>query len=100
MVTAVFIRIDDRRVTGDRFAENPVTGGLVAMSNHPTPLFPGLAADNMNDRRPVVVIGAVARLLVGASSRQVVGGAMGRTFFPPRSGKSHPPRTSGHPSDL
>src|SRR5206468_1438005 len=98
VITAVLVRIDDRAGGGHGFRQNALTGGLVAVADYPAPLFSTLSADDMNDWRPVVVIGAVTHLFIGAAARWVERVAMRRTFFPRRSGRFHPPRTSGHPS--
>src|SRR6266508_2004828 len=63
MVTAVLVRIDDRCIMRDGFAQNTLAGGLIAVANHPTSLFPALTTDDMNDWRAVIVIGAMPRLL-------------------------------------
>ena len=84
MVTAILVRIDDRRVCWHGFGQNALTGGLVTVTNHPAALFATLAADDMNDRRPVVVVGAMARLFIGAAAGRIGWVAMRRTFFPRR----------------
>jgi hypothetical protein len=84
MVTAVLVGIDDRPLRWNRFGENAVTGGFVTVRNHPAALFARVAADDMNDRRTVVVIGTMPRLLIRAAAGWIVRVAMGCTFFPPR----------------
>jgi hypothetical protein len=98
VVTAVLIRIDNRRVGRDGFGQNALTGGFVTVTDHLAPLFAGVTADDMNDRWPVVVVGPMARLFIGAAAGRVVRVAMGRRCRPLHSGKVHPPRTSGPPS--
>ena len=98
MVTAVLVRINDRRNTRYGFTQNTLAGSLITMPDHPTALFPGLATDDMNDGWAVIVIGAMPRLLIGAPPRGIVHLVMRRTFFPWRSGTAHPARTSAHPS--
>lgn len=99
MITAVLVRIDDRRITGHGFTQNPLAGGLITVADYPTALFAGLPTDDMNDGWAVIVIGTMPRLLIGAPPRRIVGVGMGRTFFPQRSGRVHPPRRSDRPSD-
>src|SRR5690242_14773201 len=72
VVTAVLIRIDHRRVVWDGFGQNALTGGLVAVGDHPTAFFATLPADNVNDWWAVVVIGAMPRLFIRAAPRRVV----------------------------
>jgi hypothetical protein len=87
MVTAILVRIDDCCIPRDSFAQNTLTGGLITMADHPTALFPSLTTDDMNDRRPVIVIGAMPGLLhpegtrpADAADRQADNGAY---FFSP-----------------
>src|SRR5262245_5336002 len=98
MVTAVLVRIDDRSITRDGFAQNALAGGLVTVADHPAALFTTLAADDMNDRWSVVIVGAVACLLVRAATRRIVHVGMRRTFFPRRSDKVHRPQRAVLPS--
>jgi hypothetical protein len=55
VVTAVLIRIDDRRVGRNGFAQNALAGDFVAVADQRAALFTRLAADDMNDRRLVAV---------------------------------------------
>src|SRR6266498_5898888 len=100
MIAAVLVRVDDRPIAHHSFGKNALAGRLVAMPDHPAALFAAVATDDMDDRWPVVVIGAMPPLFIGAPARPIVRVAMGRTFFPPRSGRSHLPRRSAHPSLL
>src|SRR5262245_36034760 len=52
MVTAILVRIDDRRVCWHGFGQNALTGGLITVTNQRAALFASLAADDLNDRRP------------------------------------------------
>jgi hypothetical protein len=61
--------------------------------DHPAAFFFCLAADDVDDRRPVVVHRSVSRSLVRTSAGWIVWVTMGRTFFPRRSGRPHRPRT-------
>ena len=81
VVTAVLIRIDHRRVVWNGFGQNALTGGLVAVPDHPAAFFARLAADDVDDRWPVVVYCSVSRSLVRPSARRVVRVRMRRTFF-------------------
>lgn len=98
VVTAVLVRVDDRRFNGNGFRQNAVTGGFVAVCNHPASLFARLTIDDMQNWRAIIVIGAVSRLLIRATTRWITRLRMGRTFFPPRSDRSHRPRTFALPS--
>jgi hypothetical protein len=82
MVAALLVRIDDRGLRRHGFTQNTRAGGLITVTDHQTAVFPGLATDDMNDRRAVILIGTVPRLLIGAPPREIVGVGMGRTFFP------------------
>jgi hypothetical protein len=53
LVTAVLIRIHHRRVVWDRLSENALTGDLVAVPDQWAAFFARLAADDVDDRRPV-----------------------------------------------
>jgi hypothetical protein len=77
MLTAVLVQVDDRPLRCNRFGENAVTGGFVAVHNHPAALFARLPADDMNDRRAVVVIATMPRLLHPEGTRR--GGEVDRS---------------------
>jgi len=98
VVTALFVRIDDRPFWRYCFSKNTLASGLVALADHPAALFATLAADNVNDRRPIVVVGARAWRLSRTTTWRVVRIAMRRTFFPLRSGTTRRPRRSALPS--
>jgi hypothetical protein len=82
VVTAILIGVDNRPLRWNGFGQNAVAGSLVAMPDYPTTLFARLATDDMNDRRPIVVIGAMSRLFIRAATGWIVRVAMRRTFFP------------------
>jgi hypothetical protein len=82
MIAAVLVRVDDRPIAHHSFGKNALAGRLVAMPDHPAALFAAVATDDMDDRWPVVVIGAMPPLFIGAPARPIVRVAMGRTFFP------------------
>jgi hypothetical protein len=84
MVAAVLVRVDDRPITWNGFGQDTVASGFIAMPNHPTALFARFTADDMNDRRSVVVIAAVSWLLIRSTARWIIWVPMGCTFFPPR----------------
>lgn len=98
MVTAVFIGVDHRRGTRDRFTENALAGCRIAMADHPAAFFARVATNDVNNWRTIIGVGAVARLFVRPTAWWVVWIAMGRAFFSPRSGRSHQPQTSARPS--
>jgi hypothetical protein len=97
VVTAILVGVDNRPFRWNRFGQNTVAARLVAMPDYPTALFARLATDDMNYRRPIVVIGPMSRLFIRAATGWIVRVAMRRTFFPRRSDRSHRPRTSGLP---
>jgi hypothetical protein len=77
MVTAVLIRIDDRGISRHGFTQNTLAGGFITVADYPAALFAGLATDDMNDRRSVIVIGAMPWLLIGPPPRRIIGIVMG-----------------------
>src|SRR5262245_272982 len=93
MVTAVLVGIDDRGIRRHGFTQNTLAGGLITVADHPAALFATLTTDDMNDGRAVIIIGAMPWLLIGPPPWRIVGIEMGRTFFPPRSGRAHLPQT-------
>ena len=84
MVTAIVVGVNDRPIRRNCFSENTVTSGCIAVRDYPTALFARVATDDMNDRRSVVVIGAMARLLIRAAAGRVIRVAVRVAFFPPR----------------
>src|SRR5262245_37449092 len=82
LVTAILVRIDHRGITRDGLAENALAGTFVTVTDHPAPLLPTVSADDMNDRRPVIVVRTVTPVFVRAAARGIVHVAMRRTFFP------------------
>ena len=82
-------RTASRKVFGDEGTARP----RVRVVAHPQALLARVARDDADDGGPIVGIGAVAFALIGASTWRVTGIAMGRAFFPPRSGTVRPPQT-------
>ncbi len=76
-----------------------VAGLLIGMLADPKAMFAALARDQMNDRWPVVRIGAAATLVIGAPAWRIGQVAMGRTFSPPRSDRVHRPQRLSPASD-
>jgi hypothetical protein len=70
-------------IIGDERAASP----CVRVVAHPKALLARVPRNEADDGGPIVGIGAVALALIGASTRWVTGIAMGRAFFPPRSGR-------------
>ncbi len=83
VVAPVLVRIDDRPIRRNRFGQDAMTGRLVAMSDHPATFFARLTADDMDDRRTVVLIGTMPRLLIRATAGRIVRVAMRVAFFSP-----------------
>src|SRR5687768_7307928 len=76
-------------IVGDERAASP----CVCVVTHPKALLTRVARNNADDGGPIVGIRAVAFALIGASTWRVPGIAMGRAFFPPRSGTVRRPQT-------
>ena len=76
-------------IVGDERAARP----CVCVVAHPKALLTRVTRNNADDGGPIVGIRAVAFALIGASTWRVTGIAMGRAFFPPRSGRVRRPQT-------
>jgi hypothetical protein len=83
-----------RNVVGNQL----VAGPRVCVITHPKPLLPRLPRDHADDRGAIVGVGAVSFALIAAPPWRVGGIAMGRAFFPRRSGTVHRPRRRYQPS--
>jgi hypothetical protein len=70
VLTTIVVRVDDRPLSRNGFGENTMTRSCVAVRNRPTALFARFAADTMNNRWAVIVIGAVSRLLHPEGTRR------------------------------
>jgi len=88
-VTGVQERALQRDILGDPgSARTPVR-----MVTYPKTLLPRLARDHPDAGWALMGVGAVPLPFSGASAWRIVGGALGRTCFPQRSGRVHrPPR--------
>jgi hypothetical protein len=94
VVAPILIRVDDRPDRWNRLGDDAFAGGTIRMSDDPTAFFARLSADDMDERRPIVVHRPVTWSLVRPTARWVIGVAMRGTFFPPRSDTARRPRTS------
>jgi hypothetical protein len=84
-----FIGVDDSPGLGkgvDLFFQS----GSVGMMDDPQADLPTLTAHRTNDRRAVILIGAVAALFVGSAAGWILWIGVILTFFPPRSETFHP----------
>jgi hypothetical protein len=94
LVAPILIRVDDRPDRWNRLGDDAFAGDTIRMSDDPAAFFAGLSADDMDDRRPVVVHRPVTWSFVRSTARWIIGVEMGRTFFPPRSDTVRRPRMS------
>lgn len=60
-------------------------GWLVGMRNDGQPYLPTLTPKGPDDRRTIILIGAMTFAFIGATTRWIVGVEMRFAFFPPRS---------------
>ena len=72
VVAPLLVRIDDRPIRRNRFGQDALIGRLVALSDQWATFFARLTADAMDDRRTVVLIGTMPRLLIRATARRIV----------------------------
>jgi hypothetical protein len=98
VIALPFISVQDRALQWDILGDQVSARVPVRMVAHPKTLLPRLARDNTNDGRSIIGIGAVPPPFIGPAARRVAGVAMGRTFFPQRSGRVHPPQRRYRPS--
>ena len=88
-LVGVQLRAASRKVFGDEGTARP----CVRVVAHPKALLARVPRDDADNGGPIVGIGAVSPALIGASTWWVTGIAMGRAFFPPRSGRVRQPQT-------
>ena len=81
-------RAASRKVCDDE----PMTSPPVRVVAHPKTLLARLTRDQTDERRPIIGVGAVAFALIRAAAGRIMRVAMGRAFFPPRSGITRPPQ--------
>jgi len=81
MITPILVRIHNRLIGRDGFRKNALTGGLITVCDHPTPFFARLPADDVNDWRPIVVVGTLSWPFIRPAARRIIGIEMRRTFF-------------------
>jgi hypothetical protein len=74
------------------FHHELMTRPSVRVVAHPKTLLARVAGDDADDGKTIIGIRAVPLALIGASPRWVTGIAMGRAFFPPRSGRVRRPQ--------
>jgi len=72
MVPALLVRIDDRGITRNGFAQHALAGRCVTVADQWAPLFTTLAADDMNDRWPVVSVAVSLSDLFGGYTSAAV----------------------------
>ena len=92
-ITLPFIGVEQGAAWGHVLGHERVTGLPIRMVTNPQALLARVARDDADNRGTIVGRGAVAFALIGASAWRVVRMAMGRAFFPPRSGTVRRPQT-------
>src|SRR5262249_51774144 len=92
------ISIQDRTLGRHIPFNNGAGGRLVGVLQYPIAHLVAGAADQTEDRWPVVGVGALAFLLIGAPPGWIVWIGMAGTFFPPRSDTVHQLRTRSRSS--
>jgi hypothetical protein len=92
-VTLPFVGVQPRAVSWNVFMDEAAACPPVRVVAHPEALLTRIARNDADDGWPIVGIGAVAFALIGPSTWRVTGIAMGRAFFPPRSGTVRQPQT-------
>ena len=91
-ITLPFIGIE-QCAAGRHTVSNKVVAGLpVRMVADPPALLSCVARDDADDGGTIVGIGTVPFALIGVPAWRIVGVAMRRAFFPPRSGTVRPPQ--------
>jgi hypothetical protein len=88
-----FVGVQPRAASRHGFGEEGPARPRVRGVVHPEALLSRVARNNADDGGPIGGISAVAFALMGASTWRVPGIAMGRAFFPPRSGTVRRPQT-------
>ena len=91
-VALPFVGVQPRAASRNVFGEEGTACPPVRVVAHPEALLTRVARDDADDGGPIVGIGAVAFALIGPSTWRVTGIAMGRAFFPPRSGTVRQPQ--------
>jgi hypothetical protein len=92
-VALPFVGVQPRAVSWNVFIDEAMARPSVRVVAHPKALLTCIARNDADDGGPIVSIGAVAFALVGTATWRVAGIAMGRAFFPPRSGTIRQPQT-------
>ena len=98
VIALPFICEQVRTLQRDILADQVSARMPVRMVAHPKTLLPRLARDHTDDGGAIIGIGAVPPPFIGASAWRIAGIAMGRTFFPLRSGRVHRPQRRCRPS--
>jgi hypothetical protein len=86
-----FVGIEQGAARGHIVGNEGMAGLPVRVVTDPPALLACVPRDDADDGRPIVGIGAVPFTLIGAPAWGGGGVAMGCAFFPPRSGRAHPP---------
>ena len=100
MIALPLVRIEPRAVGRNVVGNQLVAGPRVRVITHPETLLPRLPRDHADDGGPIVAVCTMSFTLIGAPPWRVGGIAMGRAFFPLRSGTAHPPRRRCQPSPV
>jgi hypothetical protein len=91
-VALPFVGVQPRAASWDIFGDERAARPCVRVVAHPPALLARVPRDDADDGGPIVGVGPVALALIGASTWWIAGIAMGRAFFPPRSGRVRRPQ--------
>jgi hypothetical protein len=92
------IGIEQRAARRKVLRDQGRAGARVCMVADPPALLPRLTRDHADDGWAVIGIGTVPLPFIGTSAWRIARVAMGRTFFPQRSGRVHRPQRRCRPS--
>src|SRR5712671_2456450 len=68
VIAPVLVRIDDCSFSGNSLGNDPLAGVASGVADDPTPLFPSLATDDVNDGWPIIGHRSMAGPLIGSRS--------------------------------
>jgi hypothetical protein len=92
-VALPFVGVQPRAARWNTVGDERAASPCVGVVTHPKALLACVPRNDADNRGPIVGIGAMALALIGPSTWRVTGIAMGRAFFPPRSGRVRRPQT-------
>ncbi len=100
VITLALVGIDPCAASRHVFGNQVVAGSRVCMITHPETLLTRLPQDHTDNGWVIVGVSEVPYSFMGTPAERFSGVAVGRTFFPRRSGTVRPPRKPSHPSPL